>query len=55
MQRLDASIQENAYVNVEETAHKQAEQFVHSMKAAVEAAAERMIAGKAKLDYAKTD
>ncbi len=55
VQRLDASIQENAYVNVEKTAHQQAEKFVDSMNAAVRAAAERMIAGKAKLDYAKKD
>ncbi len=55
VQRLDASIHENAYVKVEETAYQQAEQFVISTKAAVQAAAERMVAGKAKLTYTTRD
>jgi HlyD family secretion protein len=50
--RLDASIAENADVNVEETAYRQALEFVKSTAAAVQAAAERMTSGKAKLDYA---
>ena len=55
VQRLEASIHENAYDKVEETVFQQAEQFVLSLKAAVQAAAERMIAGKAKLEYADHD
>jgi HlyD family secretion protein len=55
VQRLEASIKENAYLKVEETAHKQSEHFVESTKAAVAAAAERVISGKAKLDYSKRD
>ena len=55
VQRLDASIRENADVNVEETAYQQALQFVKSTAAAVQAAAERMTAGRAKLDYADRD
>ncbi len=55
VQRLDASMRENAYLKVEETALRQAEQFVISTKAAVQAAAERMVAGKAKLDYTTHD
>ena len=54
-QRLDASLKENADVTVEETAYQQALQFVKSTLAAVRAAAERMTAGKAKLDYATRD
>lgn len=54
-QRLDASIQENADVNVEETAYQQALQFVKSTAATVQAAAERVTAGKAKLAYANRD
>jgi HlyD family secretion protein len=53
--RLDASIKENADVNVEETAYKQALQFVKSTMATVQAAAERMTAGKAKLEFANRD
>lgn len=51
-ERLEASIKENADVTVEETAYKQALQFVKSNEAAVQAAAERMTAGKAKLEFA---
>ncbi len=50
--RLKASIEEAADVNVEKTAHKQTEQFVKSMEKTVEAAVERKRAGKARLDYA---
>lgn len=53
--RLDASIKENADAAVEETAYQQALQFVKSTAATVQAAAERMISGKAKLDYASRD
>ncbi len=55
VERLTASIQENADVNVEETAYKQALQFVKSTVATVQAAAERVTAGKAKLEYANRD
>ncbi len=55
VQRLDASIKENADVNVEETAYQQALQFVKSTTAVVKAAAERMTAGKAKLTYSARD
>ena len=55
VQRLDASILENADVNVEKTAYEQALQFVKSTAAAVLAAAERVTAGKAKLAYADRD
>jgi len=53
--RLEASIRENADVAVEETAYQQALQFVKSTAATVQAAAERMISGKAKLDFATRD
>jgi HlyD family secretion protein len=52
VERLDASIKENADVTVEETAYNQTQQFVKSTSAVVQAAAERMTAGKAKVDYA---
>ena len=55
VQRLEASIKENADVAVEETAYQQALQFVKSTAATVQAAAERMISGKAKLGYATRD
>lgn len=55
VERLEASVKENADVNVEETSYQQALQFVKSTMAAVQAAAERMTAGKAKLDYAERD
>ncbi len=51
--RLKASIRENADVRVEETAYEQAVQFVKSMAATVKAAAARMKSGKAKFDYAE--
>ena len=53
--RLEASIKENADVAVEETAYQQALQFVKSTAATVQAAAERMVSGQAKLDYAARD
>ena len=53
VQRLDASIAENADVNVEKTAHQQSLEFVKSTAAAVQAAFERVTSGKAKLDYAE--
>lgn len=55
VQRLDASIKENADVNVEESAYSQAQQFVKSTAATVQAALERLRAGKAKSDYAQRD
>ena len=53
--QLDAGIKENADVNVEETAYQQALQFVKSTVATVQAAAERVTAGRAKLNYANRD
>jgi len=53
--RLEASIRENADVRVEETGYEQAVQYVKSMVASVQAAAERVTAGKAKLDFADRD
>ncbi len=53
VQRLEASIKENADVNVEESAYRQAKQFVLSTAATVKAALERVRSGKAKLDYAE--
>lgn len=55
VEQLDASIKENADVDVEETAFQQALQFVKSTFAAVQAAAERVTAGRAKLNYANRD
>jgi HlyD family secretion protein len=55
VERLEASLAENADVAVEETAYQQALQFVKSTAATVLAAAERMTAGKARLDYAERD
>ncbi|PQO40030.1 efflux RND transporter periplasmic adaptor subunit [Blastopirellula marina] len=52
VQRLDASIAENADTTVEDTSKTQASHFVESMKATVEAAKSRMVAGKSRLDYA---
>lgn len=51
--RLNAAIRENADVSVEETAARQAQQYVESMKATVEAAAARTESGKAAVDYAE--
>ncbi|MBN1396258.1 MAG: HlyD family efflux transporter periplasmic adaptor subunit [Pirellulales bacterium] len=53
--RLEASIAENADVAVERTAYQQTLQFVKSTAATVKAAAERMVAGAAKLKYAAND
>jgi HlyD family secretion protein len=55
VERIDASIRENADVAVEETAFKQAEQFVKSTVAAVKAATERIKAGEAQFNYAAHD
>jgi len=51
--RLDASIAENAYSEVEKTALKQALEFVKSMNDTVEMARERVKAGQARADYAE--
>lgn len=53
VERLEAAIRENADNRVEETAYKQAVQFVESMRSTVEAAAARVESGEAKLDYAE--
>ncbi|MBN2295391.1 MAG: efflux RND transporter periplasmic adaptor subunit [Pirellulales bacterium] len=53
VRQLQASIKENAATNVEETALRQAKHFVKSMHDTVAAAATRVLAGKAKLDYAE--
>jgi len=55
VERLEASIRETADVTVEETAYQQALQFVKSTAASVQAALERTVAGKAKLEYALRD
>jgi HlyD family secretion protein len=55
VERIDAGIRENADVAVEETAYKQAEQFVKSTAAAVKAAVERIKAGEAQVNYAAHD
>jgi HlyD family secretion protein len=55
VERIDASIRENADVAVEETAYKQAQHFVKSMEAAVKAAVERIKAGEAQVNYAAHD
>ena len=53
VERLDAAIEENDDASVESVALKQAHKFVESMERSVEAAQERVRAGKAKLDYAQ--
>lgn len=53
VRQLQASIKENAATNVEETALSQARHFVKSMHDTVAAAATRVVAGRAKLDYAE--
>ncbi|MEX2142787.1 MAG: efflux RND transporter periplasmic adaptor subunit [Pirellulales bacterium] len=53
VERLDAAIQENDDASVENVALKQSYKFVESMERSVEAAEERVRAGKAKLDYAQ--
>lgn len=55
VEHLEASIKENADVNVEESAYRQALQFVRSTAATVQAAFERMKSGKAKYDYSMRD
>lgn len=55
VERLEASIRETADVSVEETAYQQALQFIKSTAASVQAALERTVAGKAKLEYALRD
>jgi HlyD family secretion protein len=55
VRRLQASIEENADVDVEKTAYQQAQKFVESTAATVQAAAERLRSGKAKLDYANNN
>jgi len=55
VERLQASLKENEDASVEETAFQQSLQFVKSTMATVQAAAERMTAGKAKLNYALRD
>ncbi|MCC9607173.1 HlyD family secretion protein [Blastopirellula sp. JC732] len=54
VQRLTASIAENADTTVEDTSKTQASHFVESMKATVEAAKSRMVAGQSRVDYANT-
>jgi HlyD family secretion protein len=52
VERLQASITENANVEVEETAYQQTLSFVKSTAATVKAAYERLRAGEAKMAYA---
>jgi HlyD family secretion protein len=53
VERLDASIKQNDDASVEKVALQQSHKFVESMDRSVEAAKERVRAGKAKLDYAQ--
>jgi HlyD family secretion protein len=53
VERLDASIKENDDASVENVALKQSYKFVESMDQSVEAAKERVRAGKAKFEYAQ--
>lgn len=53
VRQLQASIEENANTNVEETSLAQAKHFVQSMQDTVKAAATRVLAGKAKVDYSE--
>lgn len=53
VERLDASIRENDDVSVEMTGLEQATRFVTSMDRTVEAAAERVRSGEAKLQFAE--
>ena len=53
VRRLQAAIKENSTTNVEETALQQAIHFVESMHKTVEAAATRVKAGEAKVDYSE--
>ena len=51
VERLEAAIRENAYSAIEETAVKQAEQFVQSMADTVKVAATRVSSGQDKYEY----
>ena len=51
--RLDASIRENADATVETTAQEQTRSFVESMAAVVDASAERVRSSEAQLNYAE--
>lgn len=51
--RLEASIRENADTSVESTAQKQTRNFVDSMQSVVDAAAERVRSSEAQLNYAE--
>jgi len=51
VERLEAAIRENAYRAIEETAIKQAEQFVQSMADTVQVAATRVSSGQDKYEY----
>lgn len=51
VERLEAAIRENAFEALEQTALQQAEQFVASMQATVEAARARVESGQARLEY----
>ena len=53
VERLTASIAENDDISVETTTLRQAVSFVESMNRTVEAAVERVRAGKAKLEYSE--
>lgn len=53
VERLKASIRENAYVKVERTAYDQAQKFVDSTAATVKAAKEQVSSALAKSDYAE--
>jgi HlyD family secretion protein len=50
--RLEAALRHNGDLSVEQTALKQAEQYVESMKSTVAASAARVESGKARLEYA---
>lgn len=52
--RYEEAIKENRYTQVEQTAKKQAQQFVTSMQHTVEAAKERVTAGQKRMDYAES-
>jgi HlyD family secretion protein len=54
VERYEEAIHENRYTLVEQTAKKQAEQFVASMEHTVEAAKERVTAGLKKMNYAES-
>lgn len=51
VERLEAALTENAFQALEQTALKQADQFVASMESTVQAARARVDSGKARLDY----